>query len=184
IPRVICFSYWATCTSRIECCSGRLQTDFCQRPVHQQYALGTWSIQQQILAYALVDFDKQQVFVTPSLHTRESSVGGREHTVQVRCQSINRDEYLSCTCKFWKSSGYLHWHSSHHPTFSEDAQSGATQPPSSSDGKSSKKDKTMPPPQQSTNGQVSGVNWHEIQFGTGLGDAGGSIARGNAFDQR
>ena len=53
------------------------------------------------------------------------------------------------------------------PTFSEDAQSGAQQPPSSSDSKSGKKDKTVPPSSSSNGQNVTGVQWHEVQYGTG-----------------
>ncbi|KAF7198382.1 Serine/threonine-protein kinase gad8 [Pseudocercospora fuligena] len=59
------------------------------------------------LPYALVDFDKQQVFVNSVSGTPENPVWAGEST-----------QYkFDCTCKFWKSSGYLHWHSSHHPYF-------------------------------------------------------------------
>ncbi|KAI7032567.1 hypothetical protein KC352_g47335, partial [Hortaea werneckii] len=51
------------------------------------------------------------------------------------------------------------------PTFSEDADSGAPQqPPSSSDSKN--KTKSAPPPAQN-NGVVSGIQWHDVQYGTG-----------------
>ncbi|EME79533.1 uncharacterized protein MYCFIDRAFT_57555 [Pseudocercospora fijiensis CIRAD86] len=126
------------------------------------------------LPYALVDFDKQQVFVNSVSGTPESPVWAGESTQYKfdvsRSTEMNISLYIrnpSAPANSGRARDIFIGTVRITPTFSEDAQSGATQPASSSDGKSSKKDKTMPPPQQSTNGQVSGVNWHEIQFGTG-----------------
>ena len=126
------------------------------------------------LPYALVDFDKQQVFVNAVSGSPENPVWPGESTQYKFDVSRNTELNISLyirnptaapnsgrqqdifigTCRIT-------------PTFREDAQAGADQqPPGSSDGKGGKRDKTMPPP--TTNGGiVAGVQWHDIQYGTG-----------------
>ena len=124
------------------------------------------------LPYALVDFDKQQIFVNAVSGTPENPLWPGESTqykfdvsrsteivisLYVRNPSAapnagRQQDIFIGTCRLT-------------PTFREDAQAGADQqPPGSSDGKS-KKDKAMPPP--ASNGVVAGVQWHDIQYGTG-----------------
>ena len=125
------------------------------------------------LPYALVDFDKQQVFVNAVSGTPENPVWAGENTQykfdvsrsteislslylrNPNSQNNNRQQDIFIgTCRLT-------------PTFHEDAQTGATQQaPQTTDSKS-KKDKNMPPPPQSNNGSISGVSWHDVQFGSG-----------------
>ena len=112
------------------------------------------------LPYALVDFDKQQVFVNAVSGSPENPVWPGESTQYKFDVSRNTEVQISLyirnptaapnagrqqdifigTCRL-------------NPTFKEDAQSGAE-----------KKDpKAMPPP---ANG-VNGVMWHDVQYGTG-----------------
>lgn len=112
------------------------------------------------LPYALVDFDKQQVFVNAVSGSPENPVWPGESTQYKFDVSRNTEVQISLyirnptaapnaglqqdifigTCRL-------------NPTFKEDAQSGAE-----------KKDtKGMPPPSNGTNG----VQWHDVQYGTG-----------------
>lgn len=125
------------------------------------------------LPYALVDFDKQQIFVNSVSGTPENPIWAGESTQYKfdvsRSTELNLSLYIrnpSAAPNAGRQQDIFIGTCRVTPTFSEDAQSGAAQqPPSSSDGKNAKKDK-MPPP-SSSGGNVSGVQWHEVQYGTG-----------------
>ncbi|KAF2164510.1 hypothetical protein M409DRAFT_25387 [Zasmidium cellare ATCC 36951] len=127
------------------------------------------------LPYALVDFDKQQVFVNSVSGTPENPIWAGESTQYKfdvsRSTELNLSLYIrnpSAPPNAGRQQDIFIGTCRITPTFSEDAQSGAAQqPPSSSDGKSGKKDKSMPPASSSNGGNVSGVQWHEVQYGTG-----------------
>ncbi|KAK4499486.1 hypothetical protein PRZ48_010001 [Zasmidium cellare] len=127
------------------------------------------------LPYALVDFDKQQVFVNSVSGTPENPIWAGESTQYKfdvsRSTELNLSLYIrnpSAPPNAGRQQDIFIGTCRITPTFSEDAQSGAAQqPPSSSDGKSGKKDKSMPPPASSNGGNVSGVQWHEVQYGSG-----------------
>ena len=123
------------------------------------------------LPYALMDFDKQQVFVNAVSGTPENPVWAGESTQYKFDVSRTTEVSLSLymrnpnappnagrqqdifigTCRIT-------------PSFTEDAQSGA--PQQTADSKSSKsKTGSMPPP--AGHGQASGVQWHDVQYGTG-----------------
>ncbi|KAK4628838.1 Serine/threonine-protein kinase gad8 [Fulvia fulva] len=126
------------------------------------------------LPYALVDFDKQQVFVNAVSGTPENPVWAGESTQYKfdvsRSTELNLSLYIrnpTAPPNSGRTQDIFIGTCRVTPTFSEDAQSGATQPPSSSDGKSAKKDKPMPPPPSSRNGEIAGVQWQEIQYGSG-----------------
>lgn len=126
------------------------------------------------LPYALVDFDKQQIFVNAVSGSPENPVWAGESTQYKFDVSRSTELHLSLymrnpsappnagrqqdifigTCRIT-------------PTFSEEAQAGAAQPPPASDSKSSKKDKSgsMPPPPGKTTS--AGSQWHDVQYGTG-----------------
>lgn len=124
------------------------------------------------LPYALVDFDKQQVFVNAVSGTPENPVWAGENTQykfdvsrsteislslylrNPNSQNNNRQQDIFIgTCRLT-------------PTFHEHVQASATQQAQQSTDKS-KKDKNMPPPAPSNDGQISGVSWHDVQFGSG-----------------
>lgn len=124
------------------------------------------------LPYALVDFDKQQVFVNAVSGTPENPVWAGENTQykfdvsrsteislslylrNPNSQNNNRQQDIFIgTCRLT-------------PTFHEHVQASATQQAQQSTDKS-KKDKNMPPPAPSNDGQTSGVSWHDVQFGSG-----------------
>ncbi|EMC93495.1 hypothetical protein BAUCODRAFT_37182 [Baudoinia panamericana UAMH 10762] len=125
------------------------------------------------LPYALVDFDKQQVFVNAVSGSPENPVWAGEST-QYKFD-VSRSTELNVSLYIRNPSAPPNTGRQHDifigtcritPTFSEDAQSGAAQSQPSADGKSAKKDKTMPPP-PANNGASSGVRWQDIQYGTG-----------------
>lgn len=122
------------------------------------------------LPYALVDFDKQQVFVNSVSGNPENPVWAGESTQYKfdvsRSTEISLSLYIrnpQAAPNAGRQQDIFIGTCRVTPTFSEDAQSGASQPPSSSDGKNKKDARSMPPPPNSSNG----VNWHDIQYGTG-----------------
>ncbi|OQO05383.1 hypothetical protein B0A48_09151 [Cryoendolithus antarcticus] len=125
------------------------------------------------LPYALLDFDKQQVFVNAVGGTPENPVWGGEST-QYKFD-VSRTTELNLSIYMRNPSAPPNAGRQHDifigtcrvtPSFSEDAQSGAPQPPQSSDGKS-KKDVKNGMAAPASNGSVSGIHWHDIQYGTG-----------------
>lgn len=129
-------------------------------------------VSSKYLPYALVDFDKQQVFVNAVSGSPESPIFAGESTQYKfdvsRSTELNLSLYIrnpSAPPNAGRQQDIFIGTCRITPTFSEDAQSGAAQPPSSSESKSGKKDKAMPPP--SNNGAIAGVQWHDIQYGTG-----------------
>ncbi|CAK4033244.1 serine threonine- kinase gad8 [Lecanosticta acicola] len=124
------------------------------------------------LPYALVDFDKQQVFVNSVSGTPENPVWAGESTQYKfdvsRSTEINLSLYIrnpAAAPNAGRQQDIFIGTCRVTPTFSEDAQSGAPQPPASSDSKT-KKEKSMPPP-SSSGSHGTGVNWHDVQYGTG-----------------
>lgn len=125
------------------------------------------------LPYALVDFDKQQIFVNAVSGTPENPVWAGENTQYKFDVSRSTELSLSLyirnpaappnagrgqdifigTCRIT-------------PSFHED---NAPLPPSSSDSKSSssKKDSKSMPPASYSSSSSSKVQWQDIQFGTG-----------------
>jgi serum/glucocorticoid-regulated kinase 2 len=127
------------------------------------------------LPYALVDFDKQQVFVNAVSGTPENPVWPGESTQYKfdvsRSTEISISLYVrnpSAAPNAGRQQDIFVGTCRLTPTFREDAQAGADQqPPGSSDSKSGKKDKTTMPPPATNGGIVAGVQWHDIQYGTG-----------------
>ncbi|KAK3112721.1 Serine/threonine-protein kinase [Teratosphaeriaceae sp. CCFEE 6253] len=127
------------------------------------------------LPYALVDFDKQQVFVNAVSGSPENPVWAGEST-QYKFD-VSRSTELSLSLYIRNPSAPPNAGRQQDifigtcritPSFTEDAQSGASQPVPTSDSKS-KKDKyngSMLPP-SSNNGTGPGVQWHDVQYGTG-----------------
>lgn len=114
------------------------------------------------LPYALVDFDKQQVFVNAVSGSPENPVWPGESTQYKFDVSRNTEVQISLYIRnptaapnAGRQQDIFIGTTRIRPTFREDAQSGAEK----KDGKS------MPPPQ--TNHGVSGVQWHDVQYGTG-----------------
>lgn len=135
------------------------------------------------LPYALLDFDKQQVFVNAVSGTPENPVWPGESTQYKfdvsRTTEVTLSLYIrnpSAPASAARQQDIFIGTCRITPSFSEDTQTGAAQVTVTTDGKS-KKDKSMPPPPPSSttkvstaqsNGQnVLGVQWHDIQYGTG-----------------
>jgi serum/glucocorticoid-regulated kinase 2 len=125
------------------------------------------------LPYALVDFDKQQVFVNAVSGSPENPVWPGESTQYKfdvsRSTELNLSLYIrnpSAAANAGRQQDIFIGTCRITPTFREDAQPGADQqPPGSSDGKG-KKDKPVPSP--TSNGSVvAGIQWHDVQYGTG-----------------
>ncbi|KAI6843498.1 serine/threonine protein kinase-like protein [Hortaea werneckii] len=124
------------------------------------------------LPYALVDFDKQQIFVNAVSGSPENPVWAGESTQYKfdvsRSTEVSLSLYMrnpSAPPNSGRQQDIFIGTCRITPTFSEDADSGAPQqPPSSSDSKN--KTKSAPPPAQN-NGVVSGIQWHDVQYGTG-----------------
>ncbi|KAK0333794.1 Serine/threonine-protein kinase [Friedmanniomyces endolithicus] len=126
------------------------------------------------LPYALVDFDKQQVFVNAVSGSPENPVWAGESTQYKfdvsRSTELNLSLYIrnpSAPPNAGRQQDIFIGTCRVAPSFSEDAQSGASQPPSSLDSKSSKKDKTGSVPPPASNGTGAGMQWHDVQYGTG-----------------
>lgn len=127
------------------------------------------------LPYALVDFDKQQIFVNAVSGTPENPVWPGEST-QYKFD-VSRSTEISVSLYIRNptappNSGRLQdifiGTVRITPSFSEETPAVSPAPPSSSDSKSSKKDKNMPPPATTpTSSGISGTQWHEVQYGTG-----------------
>ncbi|KAK3654025.1 Serine/threonine-protein kinase [Elasticomyces elasticus] len=127
------------------------------------------------LPYALVDFDKQQVFVNAVSGSPENPVWAGESTQYKfdvsRSTELNLSLYIrnpSAPPNAGRQQDIFIGTCRVTPNLTEDASSGAPQPPQSSDSKSSKKDKNgsvMPIP--ASNGTGSGMQWHDVQYGTG-----------------
>ncbi|KAK5686489.1 Serine/threonine-protein kinase [Elasticomyces elasticus] len=127
------------------------------------------------LPYALVDFDKQQVFVNAVSGSPENPVWAGESTQYKfdvsRSTELNLSLYIrnpSAPPNAGRQQDIFIGTCRVTPNLTEDASSGAPQPPQSSDSKSSKKDKNgsvMPTP--ASNGTGSGMQWHDVQYGTG-----------------
>jgi serum/glucocorticoid-regulated kinase 2 len=120
-----------------------------------------------------VDFDKQQIFVNAVSGSPENPVWPGE-SVQYkfdvsRSTELNLSLYIrnpSAPANAGRQQDIFIGTCRITPHFKEDAQPGADQhPPSSSDGKNKKDKPTVPP---SSNGStVAGVQWHDVQYGTG-----------------
>lgn len=124
------------------------------------------------LPYALVDFDKQQIFVNAVSGSPENPVWAGEST-QYKFD-VSRSTELNISLYIRNPSAPANSGRQHDifigtvkvtPTFSEDAQSGAGQQVMS-DSKGAKKDKNMPPP-SSTNESGSSARWTDVHYGTG-----------------
>jgi len=119
------------------------------------------------LPYALVDFDKQQVFVNAVSGSPENPIFAGESTQYKfdvsRSTELNLSLYIrnpSAPPNAGRQQDIFIGTCSIRPNLTEDASSGAPQQPDSK----SKKSGSMPPP---ANGTVSGVQWHDISYGTG-----------------
>jgi serum/glucocorticoid-regulated kinase 2 len=121
------------------------------------------------LPYALLDFDKQQVFVNAVSGTPENPLWPGESTQYKfdvsRTTEVSLSLYMrnpSAPPNAGRQQDIFIGTCRITPTFSEDAESGAA----AADSKS-KKDKNgaMPPP--TISGKANGVQWHDVQYGTG-----------------
>jgi len=121
------------------------------------------------LPYALLDFDKQQVFVNAVSGTPENPLWPGESTQYKfdvsRTTEVSLSLYMrnpSAPPNAGRQQDIFIGTCRITPTFSEDAESGAAV----ADSKS-KKDKNgaMPPP--TISGKANGVQWHDVQYGTG-----------------
>ena len=133
------------------------------------------------LPYALVDFDKQQVFVNAVSGSPENPIFAGESTQYKfdvsRSTELNLSLYIrnpSAPPNAGRQQDIFIGTVRIKPTFSEDAQSGAPQAPSTTDTSSkggllsSKKDKPAPTTSITpTNGASMGMAWHDVQYGTG-----------------
>ncbi|KAK3702286.1 Serine/threonine-protein kinase [Vermiconidia calcicola] len=124
------------------------------------------------LPYALVDFDKQQVFVNAVSGSPENPLWPGESTQYKfdvsRSTELNLSLYIrnpSAPPNAGRHQDIFIGTCRIAPTFREDAQGGADQQSHSSSDSKSKKDKSMPPP--ANGGVVAGVQWHDVQYGTG-----------------
>ncbi|KAF2484822.1 kinase-like domain-containing protein [Neohortaea acidophila] len=125
------------------------------------------------LPYALVDFDKQQVFVNAVSGSPENPVWPGE-SVQYkfdvsRSTELNISLYIrnpSAPPSAARQQDIFIGSCRVTPTFREDAQSVAEQQSAASAG-GVKKDKAMPPPTSSNGSSATGVTWHDVQYGTG-----------------
>lgn len=118
------------------------------------------------LPYALLDFDKQQVFVNAVSGTPENPLWPGESTQYKfdvsRTTEVSLSLYMrnpSAPPNAGRQQDIFIGTCRITPTFSEDAESGAA----AADSKS-KKDKsgTMPPP--TISGKANGVQWHDVQY--------------------
>jgi serine/threonine protein kinase len=121
------------------------------------------------LPYALLDFDKQQVFVNAVSGTPENPLWPGESTQYKfdvsRTTEVSLSLYMrnpSAPPNAGRQQDIFIGTCRITPTFSEDSESGAA----AADSKS-KKDKNgaMPPP--TISGKANGVQWHDVQYGTG-----------------
>ncbi|KAH9812180.1 Serine/threonine-protein kinase gad8 [Teratosphaeria destructans] len=125
------------------------------------------------LPYALVDFDKQQIFVNAVGGSPENPVWAGESTQYKfdvsRATEINLSLYIrnpNAPPNAGRQQDIFIGTVRLTPKFSEDASANATAAPVASDSKKKDARGMPPPPATPTNGQV-GVHWHDVQFGTG-----------------
>ncbi|WPG99412.1 Hypothetical protein R9X50_00222600 [Acrodontium crateriforme] len=126
------------------------------------------------LPYALVDFDKQQVFVNAVSGSPENPLWAGESTQYKfdvsRSTELNLSLYIrnpNAAPNAGRQQDIFIGTCRINPTFSEDTQSGPADPPGSSDGKAKKeKTRTMLPP-GAPGPLAEGVQWHDVQYGTG-----------------
>jgi serum/glucocorticoid-regulated kinase 2 len=122
------------------------------------------------LPYALVDFDKQQVFVNAVSGTPENPVWAGESTQYKFDVSRSTELNLSLYIRNPNAQNNNRQQDIFigttriTPAFMEEAQAAAAQPPGSADGKNKPPKGTQS--SQSGNG-TAGVSWHEVQFGSG-----------------
>ncbi|SMR54933.1 unnamed protein product [Zymoseptoria tritici ST99CH_3D1] len=119
------------------------------------------------LPYALVDFDKQQVFVNSVSGTPENPLWAGESTQYKfdvsRSTELNISLYIrnpTAPPNAGRQQDIFIGTCRVKPTFDEDVPQSAETP----DAKKDKKEKSMPPP-QANNGL--GIQWNEIQYGSG-----------------
>ncbi|KJX96294.1 serine/threonine-protein kinase gad8 [Zymoseptoria brevis] len=119
------------------------------------------------LPYALVDFDKQQVFVNSVSGTPENPLWAGESTQYKfdvsRSTELNISLYIrnpTAPPNAGRQQDIFIGTCRVKPTFDEDVPQSAEAP----DAKKDKKEKSMPPP-QANNGL--GIQWNEIQYGSG-----------------
>ncbi|EGP87379.1 unnamed protein product [Zymoseptoria tritici ST99CH_1A5] len=119
------------------------------------------------LPYALVDFDKQQVFVNSVSGTPENPLWAGESTQYKfdvsRSTELNISLYIrnpTAPPNAGRQQDIFIGTCRVKPTFDEDVPQSAEAP----DAKKDKKEKGMPPP-QANNGL--GIQWNEIQYGSG-----------------
>jgi len=125
------------------------------------------------LPYALVDFDKQQIFVNAVSGTPESPVWAGENTQYKfdvsRSTEISISLYIrnpSAPANSGRTQDIFIGNCRIAPTFSEEEPSAAVQPDASSDSKS-KKDKAAPPAVSTAVNSTSAPQWLEVAYGTG-----------------
>ena len=123
------------------------------------------------LPYALVDFDKQQVFVNAVSGSPENPVWPGD-VVQYKFD-VSRNTELNLSLYIRNPTAAPNAGRQEDifigtcritPSLKEDAVPTESQPPSSSDGKNGRK---TAPLQGSNGAAVAGVHWQEIQYGTG-----------------
>lgn len=122
------------------------------------------------LPYALVDFDKQQVFVNSVSGTPEHPVwagGSTQYKFDVsRSTELNISLYIrnpQAPPNSGRQQDIFIGTCRVKPTFDEPELAGAAQPAGTADAKKDKKEKPMPPPSKAD----EGVAWNDIQYGTG-----------------
>ncbi|KAF2763684.1 Pkinase-domain-containing protein [Teratosphaeria nubilosa] len=125
------------------------------------------------LPYALVDFDKQQIFVNAVGGSPENPVWAGDSTQYKfdvsRATEINLSLYIrnpNAPPNAGRQQDIFIGTVRLTPKFTEDAAANATAAPVASDSKKKDARGMPPPPATPTNGQV-GVHWHDVQFGTG-----------------
>jgi serum/glucocorticoid-regulated kinase 2 len=121
------------------------------------------------LPYALLDFDKQQVFVNAVSGTPENPLWPGESTQYKfdvsRTTEVSLSLYMrnpSAPPNAGRQQDIFIGTCRITPTFSEDSESGAA----AADSKS-KKDKNGAIPPPTISGKANGVQWHDVQYGTG-----------------
>ncbi|KAK5166856.1 Serine/threonine-protein kinase [Saxophila tyrrhenica] len=130
--------------------------------------------QSKYLPYALVDFDKQQVFVNAVSGSPENPVWPGESTQYKfdvsRSTELNLSLYIrnpSAPPNAGRQQDIFIGTCRITPTFREDAQAGADQQPPGSSESKSKKEKPAITATSSNGSTVAGVQWHDVQYGTG-----------------
>jgi tRNA A-37 threonylcarbamoyl transferase component Bud32 len=123
------------------------------------------------LPYALLDFDKQQVFVNAVSGTPENPLWPGESTQYKfdvsRTTEVSLSLYMrnpSAPPNAGRQQDIFIGTCRITPTFSEDAESSAAQA-AAADKSKKEKNGAMPPP--TISGKANGVQWHDVQYGTG-----------------